>query len=158
MVSSRILNLIPHTTAFAHCDIPCGIYDVQNLQMAAHTIYRMTVLLGQIKREDELKTEHDVVRVTRVKEEHVNILEHELSTLQDDYFKNDLSKYEGLEGLFNSAKIVAGKCRTGIDASSCEELIEISMKISEVFYDSKNVKHKRVKSVFPTEKEIVVLA
>lgn len=158
MKLTSILNIIPYKIAFAHCDIPCGIYDVQNLQMAAHTVYRMTDLLKQVKREDELKAEHDIARVVHVKEEHVNILEHELSTLSDDYFKNDFSKYEGLEELFSKAKIVGGKCRTGIDISSCEELIEISMKISEIYYDSKNAKHQRVKSVFPTEKEIVVLA
>lgn len=153
---SQILNLIPHKTAYAHCDIPCGIYDVHNAQMSAHTIIRMTELLGLIKRDDELKAEHDVARVTHVKEEHANSLEHELSTLQDDYFKNDFSKFPELEGLFGDAKTLGGKARTGIDMESSKELLETVMKIAEIFYKSKDLKFSRVKSPYPTGLDIVV--
>lgn len=161
---NKILELIPHKTAYAHCDIPCGIYDVHQAQLAAHTIIRMTDLLGQIKREDssidsgqrELKAEHDVSRVAHVKEEHSNILEHELSTLQDDYFKNDFSKYPELEELFKNVKALGGKARTGIDMDSAKELLETVMKISEIFYDSKELAHNRVKSPYPTGLDIVV--
>ncbi|MBI2935802.1 MAG: hypothetical protein HYY31_03205, partial [Chloroflexi bacterium] len=30
-------RLAPARTAYAHCDIPCGIYDPHHAQMAAHT-------------------------------------------------------------------------------------------------------------------------
>lgn len=142
--------------AYAHCDIPCGIYDVHQAQMSAHTIIRMTELLGLIKREDELKAEHDVARVTHVKEEHANSLEHELSTLQDDYFKNDFSKFPELEDLLTEAKTLGGKARTGIDMESAKELLETVMKIAEIFYKSKDLEFARVKSPYPTGLDIVV--
>lgn len=154
---AKVLNLIPHQTAYAHCDIPCGIYDPHNAQMAAHTIIRMTDLLGQIKRGDELKAEHDVSRVTHVKEEHSNILEHELATLEKDYFKDELlTKFPELKELFAGASKLIAKSRTGIDMDSSKELLESVMKISEIFYDSKGLEHARVKSPYPTGLDIVV--
>lgn len=156
MFYNTILNLIPHKTAYAHCDIPCGIYDVHQAQLAAHTIIRMTDLLGQIKRDDELKAEHDVSRVTTVKEKHSNILEEELSTLQDDYFKNDFSRFPELDDLFKRSKELGAKSRVGIDLDSANELLKVVMKIAEIFYRSKNVEFVKIKSVYPTELDIVV--
>jgi nickel superoxide dismutase len=154
-----VLNLLPHNTAYAHCDIPCGIYDPHNAQMAAHTIIRMTELLGLIKREDELKAEHDVTRVTRVKEQHSDILEAELVTLEKDYFKDEmLEKFPELKDLFSKASKLGTKARTGIDIESAKELLKVVMKISETFYDSKDLDHKRVKSPYPTGLDIVVQA
>ncbi len=156
MKISLIFKFLPANTAYAHCDIPCGIYDPHQAQVAAHTIIRMTELLSLIKRDDELKAEHDVSRVTHVKEEHSNILEHELSTLQDDYFKNDFSKFPELEVLFEDAKKLGAKARTGIDMDSAKELLEKVMQIAEIFYKSKDLKSHRVKSPYPTGLEIVV--
>ncbi len=152
----RFLSLFPHETAYAHCDIPCGIYDPHQAQLAAHTIIRMTEFLEEIKREDETKAEHDISRITHVKEEHCSILEHELSTLADDYFKNDYSKFPELEDLFQKAKELGGKSRTGIDMGGAKELLEKVMQIAEIFYKSKGLESSRVKSPYPTGLEIVV--
>ena len=82
-------KILSEKIIYAHCDIPCGIYDPNNAQMAAHTVIRMTQLLGELKRDDETKAEHDIVRLTRVKEEHGHIVEDELGTLENDYFKEE---------------------------------------------------------------------
>ena len=156
MKLTSVLNLLPEKTAFAHCDIPCGIYDPHQAQVAAHTIIRMTQFLTEIKRDNETKAEHDIARVTHVKEEHANILEHELSTLADDYFKNDYSKYPELEKLFSDCKSLGGKVRTGIDMDSAKELLEKIMQIAEIFYKSKELESHRVKAPYPTGLGIVV--
>jgi len=77
----KFLTLLPAQTAFAHCDIPCGIYDPTPAQIAAHTVLRMTGLLG------EKTSMHDVARIVHVKEEHGQKVEEELETLNHDYFK-----------------------------------------------------------------------
>lgn len=151
-----LLKLLPQNIAFAHCDIPCGIYDPHQAQVAVHTIIRMTQFLEEIKRDSETKAEHDIARITHVKEEHSNILEHELSSLADDYFKNDYSKFPQLEGLFNDAKSLGAKARTGIDMESAKVLLEKVMQIAEIFYKSKGLDSHRVKAPYPTDLEIVV--
>ncbi len=35
------------STGYAHCDIPCGVYDPTPAQIAAHTVLRMTGLLEE---------------------------------------------------------------------------------------------------------------
>ena len=152
-IASGLLN---ENTAFAHCDIPCGIYDPHNAQLAAHTIIRMTEFLGKVKRDDETKAEHDIARVTHVKEDHSDILEHELFTLRHDYFKDEqLKQYPNLVDLFQKALKSIALARTGIDIESAKETLETVLQISEIFYKSKNVTPIRVKSVYPTELEIV---
>ncbi len=150
-------DFLPEKNVLSHCDIPCGIYDVHNAQLAAHTIIRMTQFLGEIKREDETKAEHDISRVARVKEEHSNLLEDELTTLRNDYFKEEmLEKFPELNELFTKATKLGAKARTGIDMESSEELLETVMQISEVFYKSKDLQFQRVKSPYPTGLDIVV--
>ncbi len=159
MKLTSIFSLIPSEIAYAHCDIPCGIYDPHNAQMAAHTVIRMTELLGLIKRGDELKAEHDVSRVTHVKEEHASLLEKELFTLRHDYFKDEqMKEYSNLQDLFYSALKSNTKARQGIDMEAAKETLETVMQIAEIFYESKDLKSKRVKAPYPTGLDIVVQA
>ena len=159
MKFSSVFNLLPYKTAYAHCDIPCGIYDPHQAQVAAHTIIRMTQFLEEIKRENETKAEHDIARVTFVKEEHSNILEHEIATLEKDYFKEEhYEKFSNLRELFSSANKLVAKARQGIDMASAKELLETVMQISEIFYKSKDLEFKRVKAPYPTGLDIVVQA
>lgn len=157
---SKLLNLFPYKIAYAHCDIPCGIYDPHNAQMAAHTVIRMTQMLSEVKRDNETKAEHDIARITHVKEENANILETELTTLKYDYFKPEI--VEKLDtrvwDLFKKAIASNTKARVGIDQKSAEETLEIVMQIAELFYKSKGVESKRVKAPYPTGMDIVVQA
>jgi nickel superoxide dismutase len=154
----NILDFIPHKTAYAHCDIPCGIYDPNAAQMSAHTIIRMTELLDHIDRKDETKAEHDIVRITRVKEDHANILESELMTLKNDYFKPEIVEKLNIEiwGLFKEALQSNAKARVEINIDAAKETLELVMQIAELFYKSKGLKCTRIKAPYPTGLEIVV--
>lgn len=164
MKIDKILSLLPHKTAYAHCDIPCGIYDPHNAQMAAHTVIRMIQLIEDVSAtspespfEERKKIISQVSRITHVKEEHSNILEHELTTLENDYFKDEhYAKYKELKKWFSDANKLGTKARTEINMEAAKELLETVMKIAATFYDSKGLKSKRVKSPYPTELDIVV--
>ena len=41
-VNQRIEKLFPSRSAYAHCDIPCGIYDPITAKIAAQTVLKMT--------------------------------------------------------------------------------------------------------------------
>ena len=157
MKLTSLFNLLPENLAYAHCDIPCGIYDPHQAQVAAHTIIRMTQFLGEIKREDETKAEHDIARVVHVKEEHGHIVEDELGTLENDYFKEEhYSKFSNLRDLLAKGVSLSIKTRQNIDMKSAEELLETVMQIAEIFYKSKGLESARVKAPFPTGLDIVV--
>ena len=154
----KLIAKFLHTNlAFAHCDIPCGIYDPFRAQQAAHTIIRMTQLLSEVKRDNETKAEHDIARLTRVKEKHASILEEELDTLQNDYFKEEHFKtYPNLMDLFTKTIKNSIKARQNIDMQAAEDTLSGVMEIAEIFFKTKGVEPIRIKTVYPTEREIVL--
>jgi nickel superoxide dismutase len=157
MKMKKLFNILPLNIAYAHCDIPCGIYDPHQAQLAAHTVIRMTQLLLEIKREDETKAEHDVARATHVKEEHSSIIEEELETLRNDYFKEEHYKqYPNLNELFTKTLKSVAKARQNIDVAAAEQTLSEILEIAEIFYKTKGVTPVRVKSIYPTGGEIVV--
>lgn len=158
-------NLLKEKIVFAHCDIPCGIYDPHNAQMAAHTVIRMTQLLEELKPsskdpqfEERKKIISQISRLTHVKEEHSSLLEEELMTLKNDYFKPEVVEKLDVEiwDLFKKVLKSSTKARIEIDMSSAKETLELTMQIAELFYKSKGVSCHRVKAPYPTGLEIVV--
>ena len=149
-ITSIIFKILPSHTAFAHCDIPCGVYDPTPLQIAAHTVLRMTQLL------QEKTSAHDIARLTQVKEKHGDLVESELGTLENDYFKEEHHKANPeLKVLILDAVKLSIKVRQEISLETASELLEKAMMVSEIFYKSKNVTPVRVKSLYPTGGEIV---
>ena len=155
-VLSLISRILPLRVAYAHCDIPCGIYDPNRAQLATHTVIRTTQLLGELSNEDKIKLGHDIARITSVKEEHVDVIEQELGTLEDDYFKEQhFQEFPELKGFFSSALKLSGKVRQNVDIESADLLLENILKISEIFYKTKKLEPVRLKSPYPTQREIV---
>jgi len=163
MKRANLLNLLPVKTAYAHCDIPCGIYDPHTAQMAAHTVIRMTQLLEELKPssseppfEERKKIISQISRLTRVKEEHGHLVEDELGTLENDYFKPEhFEKFPNLKELLAKGVKLSITTRQNIDIKSANELLETTMQIAEIFFKTKGVSPVRVKSVYPTGGEIV---
>ena len=156
-IFKNISKLLPEEIAFAHCDIPCGIYDPYVAQRAAHTILRMTQLLTDLKTDDQKKLTHDISRMTHVKEEHTDLLEEELETLRYDYFKEEHFKtYPNLESLFTKTLKTASKARQEINLEAANEVLVNVLEIAEIFFKTKNVEPVRVMSVYPTGGEIVL--
>ena len=156
-IINYLIKALSSEIAYAHCDIPCGIYDPHQAQLAAHTVIRMTQLLTDLKREDETKAEHDIARLTHVKEDHSNLLEEELDTLRNDYFKEEHYKeYPNLHELFVKTLKSSTKARQGIDIQAAQDALLGTQEIAEIFFKTKGVEPIRVKSVYPTEGEIVL--
>lgn len=143
-------NIFSIPTVYAHCDIPCGIYDPTALQIASHTVLRMTVLL------DEFKDTHDVARIVHTKEEHGATVEKELMTLKNDYFKPEhFEKFSELKELIKETVMLSSKTRQKKDLELAKKLVENTLKVAEIFYKSKGFEPVRIPSGFPTEGELV---
>lgn len=151
MKFTSVFKILPVKTAYAHCDIPCGLYDPNMAQLGAHTVYRMTQLYDEHK-----DSVHDAARIVHVKEEHGEIVEDALGTLENDYFKPEhFEKFPELKGLLAEAVQLSIKTRQKVDLDLCKQLVEKVSQISEIFYKTKGVTPVRVKSIYPTELEYV---
>ena len=155
-MKNLIKLLFPLKTAYAHCDIPCGVYDPNPAQIAAHTVIRMTKLITELEG-DTRETEHKLVRYTNVKEENAEIVKHEVVVLWGDYFKEEhLKEYPQLtEAVFHTLKL-ASKTKQEISMDAAKDLLDHVHEIAEIFYKTKGVETKKIKAYYPTEGDLVV--
>ena len=149
--------------AFAHCDIPCGIYDPHLAQMAAHTVIRMVNLIEELPKitpdmtpEQRRDALHKLNRYISVKEEHAELCKKELRILWGDYFKPEhVQKFPEIHELVWKAMKLASKARQEINLQASEELLETTNKIAEIFWKTKDIKTQKVKAPYSTAKETV---
>lgn len=159
---SWLSNMLPSEPVFAHCDIPCGIYDPHAAQLAAHTIIRMTQLIQDLHKEADTDDAqklfvHQMTRYTSVKEDHTEIVKREIRIIWGDYFKPEhLKQYPELNDLVYQSMKLASKARQGIDMESAKKLLETVQKFAEIFWKTKGRETVRIKSPYPTEGEMVL--
>ncbi|MDE1768430.1 MAG: superoxide dismutase, Ni [Candidatus Micrarchaeota archaeon] len=145
-------------TAYAHCDIPCGIYDPHNAQLAAHTVIRMDMLIADVMKLGVTSAEdrNKMGRYIAIKEQHAEMCKHEIRVLWGDYFKPEhLKDYPELHGLVWNVLKLASKAKQSTDIKTGEELLESVQKIAEIFWNTKGVQPIKVKSFYPTERTFV---
>lgn len=144
-------KIFPSKVAYAHCDIPCGIYDPHLAQMAAHTVIRMTSLINDAK--DDV---HKIARLTAVKEHHAELCKSEIRILWGDYFKPEhVQKYPELHELVWKIMKLGSNVKQEVNLQSSEELLESVNKIAEIFWETKGFGTTRFPAPYPTAKETV---
>ena len=131
--------LQPTTVAYAHCDIPCGIYDPTPAKIAADTVAKMVEKINALPAgAADTATRNSVVRMVTVKEQHAEICKKELQVLWSDYFKPEhLEKFPKLHDTFWKALKLASKNKQNVDAAAATELQSAVKEISDMFWASK---------------------
>jgi len=155
--------VVPPHVVYAHCDIPCGIYDPHEAQIAALTVVRMTQLIGELakpaagaKPEDGEAYQAKLARYVAVKETHSERVKAELRILWADYFTPDhLKQYPTLHETFWTAMKAASKARQGTNPADALELSTKVQEIAELFWKSKGAKTHRVPSMQKSGGEMV---
>lgn len=150
--------------AYAHCDIPCGIYDPHEAQVAAHTIIRMTAMIDDLQASSDnpefserKKIISQVARLTKVKEDHAELLKQQVRVIWGDYFKAEhLAKHKKLHELVFKIMKQASKARQEVNLEEARSLLASTQEFAEIFWSTKDRKTVRVKSGYPTEGEIVL--
>ena len=153
-----ILNAIDKIKPFpkvkAHCDIPCGVYDPFFAQVAALTVIRMVDLIEEA---GEKKDDEKVTRCILVKEEHAEKCKHEARILFGDYFKPEhIDRYPELSSLTHSILQSASDCKKEANREKSVELLKQINRLAEIYWNTKNIKTKRVQSPYEVKEEIVV--
>lgn len=141
IIPSFIFKLLSEKKAFAHCDVPCGIYDPTAAQVAAATILKMVQKINELPQDPKqatLEVRNSFVRMVWTKEEHARKCKEELLILWTDYFKEEhLKKFPNLhETFWNGAKLCS-KNKQSVDEKAAQELVEVVDKIAKIFEESK---------------------
>jgi nickel superoxide dismutase len=137
---TRLANwLKPSTTAYAHCDVPCGIYDPHQAELAARTVARMVELIGQIPAgSTALADQAKFARCIAIKEQHAEIVKHEIQVIWSDYFKPEhVERYPDLHDRTWKILKLASKNKQNIDAAAAAELETAVKEFADIFWSTK---------------------
>lgn len=156
--------LRPPSPVFAHCDIPCGIYDPHEAQISALTVLRMDQLIGELpalagdaKPEEKSAWGSKVARYTAVKESHSERVKSEVRVIWGDYFTADHAKtYPQVHELTWKILKQASKTRQGTNLADAQELVKLVQEFSELFWQSKGAKTKRQPSLQKSGGDMIV--
>ena len=156
--------LCPPEPVYAHCDIPCGIYDPHEAQIAALTVLRMDQLIGELaapamdaKPEERAAYVSKLARYTAVKETHSERVKSEVRVIWGDYFTPDHAKtYPQVHELAWKILKQASKTRQGTNLADAQELLKLVQEFAELFWQSKGAKTKRQPSLQKSGGELVL--
>jgi len=126
--------LAPKVTAYAHCDLPCGVYDPAQARIEAESV-KAICQKYQDNSDPEFRT-----RAIQIKEERSDLVKHHLWVLWTDYFKPPhFEKYPQLNQLFNEATKLAGAAGTkgSTDAAKADQLLGKIDEIGKIFWETK---------------------
>ena len=131
--------LCPPVTAYAHCDVPCGIYDPHQAELAARTVARMVELIGQLPKENRSDADQaKFVRCIMIKEQHAEIVKREIQVIWSDYFKPEhVEKYPDLHDRTWKILKLAGKNKQNIDAQAAADLEAAVKEFADIFWSTK---------------------
>jgi nickel superoxide dismutase len=116
---------------YAHCDLPCGIYDPVQAMVEAKSVLEI------MKKYPDLQNE-DKTRAIFIKEQRSELVKNHLWVLWTDYFKPEhLEKYPDLHTIFWEATKQAGKVKKTFDVAEGQKLIDMIDNISKIFWDTK---------------------
>jgi nickel superoxide dismutase len=139
---TRVLR--PHTTAYAHCDIPCGIYDPHAAQLGAETVEKMTQLIMDLPAPtegDAASLQHytmQLSRYTHVKEEHAEIVKHEVRIIWGDYFNPQRAEpFPDLHAKVWQIMKTASTARQGVNIDAAKQLRAQVDEFAEMFWKTK---------------------
>jgi len=126
--------LAPSTSAYAHCDLPCGVYDPAQARLEAESVKAC------MEKHNASDDRDFKARAISIKEERSHMVKEHLWVLWTDYFKAPhFEKYPQLNDLFNQATKLAGAGGTKgtCDVAVADELLGKIDEIAAIFWETK---------------------
>ncbi len=116
---------------YAHCDLPCGVYDPVQAKIEAESIHKILEKYAELHDEDKW-------RAVIIKEERLELVKHHLWVLWTDYFKPEhLEAHPGLHDIFWKATKQAGAVKKSVNPEESQKLLDMIDQITEVFWSTK---------------------
>lgn len=134
--TSRLISLADRVSAprraYAHCDLPCGVYDPAQARIEADSVKACMEKFNAS--DDPVFRERAVV----IKEERSDLVKHHLWVLWTDYFKPEhVAKYPELHELFWTTTKTAGEAKKTNDVAVATRLLDGIKEIDRIFWETK---------------------
>lgn len=116
---------------YAHCDLPCGVYDPAQARIEAQSVKAIQEKYAGLEEEGK-------IRAIIIKEQRAELVKHHLWVLWSDYFKPEhLEKYPDLHDKFWKATKQASECKHHSDPAEGQKLLDMIDEIAEIFHATK---------------------
>jgi len=128
----RLIDVLPTTTVYAHCDLPCGVYDPAQARIEAESVHK--IMQKYADNTDQVFRTRAII----IKEERTELVKRHLWVLWTDYFKPEhLEKHPNLHDLFWRATKQAGECKHHVEPEEGQKLLDLIAEITEIFNATK---------------------
>ena len=147
----RLLDKVsPAESVYAHCDIPCGVYNTRQLKTAVETVEKMVQKLHALEmpkadtsKEDLLEYHNTVTRMVKNKEDWAKICKEELLILWTDYFKEPhLEMFPNLHETFWKAAKLCSENKQHVSMDAVHKLKKAVEEIDQMFEKAEAAKKK----------------
>lgn len=126
------LDILPIQTAYAHCDLPCGVYDPAQARIEAESVLKI------MQKYQDFEDDVQKTRAILIKEQRAELVKHHLWVLWTDYFKSEhLEKFPNLHDLFWRATKAAGQTKKSVDPADGQKLLDLIHEIDDIFKQTK---------------------
>jgi nickel superoxide dismutase len=126
---------------YAHCDVPCGIYETDTMRHAADTCLKMIEKIEALPDSMSEKSDdhNNFVRMVATKEKHAQLCKQQIYILWSDYFKPEhREKFPDLHTTMWQAAKQCGKVKQTISRDEAQKLVEHVATIVKLFDESKH--------------------
>ena len=143
--------------AYAHCDIPCKIYDPSVSLVAALSVVRLTDILLEIDDLSSLDSQSKLARVVVQKEDEAQKVKNEVNIIWGDYFKEpQLEAFPETHEIVHGIMRLGSKCKQEVSREAAEELLQELNRFVDIFWKTKDVETKTVIAPYPPALPMVV--
>ena len=153
LISSLSFILIISSTLYAHCQVPCGIYDdalrIVQIKENITTIWKAMKQINELSgKGSDAQTMNQLVRWINTKEEHAK----HVQTIVSDYFlaqrikpkekeKPGRQNYVNQTLILHQIIVAAMKCKQTTDPASCDTLSNLIETFSNSYFDEHGLEH-----------------
>lgn len=125
------MKLFSIKPVYAHCDLPCGVYDPAQARIEALSV---KAIMDKYEGLDD----HNKTRAIIIKEERAELVKHHLFVLWADYFKPEhLEKHPDLHDKFWKTIKQASECKHHLEPAEGQKLLDMIDEIAEIFWATK---------------------
>jgi len=121
---------------YAHCDVPCGIYETDTMRHAADTCLRMVEKIEALEGADEAMSDahNNFIRMVMTKEKHAQLCKDQIYVLWSDFFKPEhIETHPDLhERLWHAAK-QCSKVKQTISKEEAKKLVDMVHEVVHLF-------------------------
>ena len=143
--------------AYAHCDIPCKIYDPAVSLVAALSVVRLTDILLEIDDLSSLDSQSKLARVVVQKEDEAQKVKDEVNIIWGDYFKEpQLEAFPESHEIVHGIMRLGSKCKQEVSREAAEDLLRELNRFADIFWKTKDVETKTVIAPYPPALPMVV--